>query len=44
MVLLFRGTVWFGLFVAVALLPLAVGSLADPWPARKGVLDGIHRA
>lgn len=36
--LLFRGTVWFGLYVVLALLPLAVAILADPFPRSRGFM------
>lgn len=36
--LLFRGVVWFGLYVLLAVLPLALAVLVDPFPASRGML------
>lgn len=34
--LLFRGTVWFGLYVVLAVLPLGTAVLVDPFPGSRG--------
>lgn len=35
--LLFRGIVWFGVYVVLATLPLAVALIVDPFPAARGL-------
>lgn len=39
--LLFRGAVWFGLYVLLAILPLVVAAVADPHPGARGFVSEL---